>query len=174
MKSAEMSNGTEAVRTPCSFDDSISSAGKARLAEEDPDRRHRGRARTQMKGKRHVSMAVAEGALHAAHGGLVDLPELGRAAERLVHDLDARLRSCPKPLQVRRDDPFVVVGQEEDLVERAGVERLRDGPDAHRRTLGGRSEVGSAHPGDEDLSHRSAYTRYLTVDTRHLTRSYLA
>ena len=28
MKSAEISNGTEAVRTPCSFDDSINSAGK--------------------------------------------------------------------------------------------------------------------------------------------------
>ena len=84
MKSAEMSNGTEAVRTPWSRDDSMSSAGKRVLPKKNPDRSHRGRARTEVKGQCHVARMVAEGALHARDGRLVDLAELGGTAERLV------------------------------------------------------------------------------------------
>ena len=71
-----------------------------------------------MKDEGDVARTFAHGALDTTHGGLVNLTELRRAAEPLVHDLDARFRAAAKPLHVRRDVPFVVIRQQEGLVER--------------------------------------------------------
>ena len=128
MKSAEMSNGTDAVRTPCSATTRSSSAGKRVLPRRIQTAAIAGVPGLRWKRERRSRAAVAQRALHAAHGGLVDLAEVGWARELLGEHLDARLGSRLAATSGRADELLVVVREQEGLVERARSSACAIGP----------------------------------------------
>ena len=117
------------------------------LGQNDPDRRHRRRAGAQVEGQRAGVGRLLHHSAASANRGSVDLSEVRRAAQGLLHYLNLDL-GVPglKPRLVRRDGARLMVRQQASLVEAQLLERLCDGPRADVGALLGCAKIGGADP----------------------------
>src|SRR5262249_4001980 len=111
---------------------------ETRLTEQDPHRRHCGRARTKVKRQRGVASPIAECTNTGPYGRFVDLYKVHGPRKLLEQQLDWRLGAARKPLQIGLDVCFRIVREEKRFIEIAGFECLGDGSQPNRMALRGR------------------------------------
>ena len=154
-KSAAMSKGTDAVRTPCWMEDSISSAGKRVLARMIQTAAMAGVPGLEMEGEPVVRLLAGNGLRDDLPSILVDGAEVGGAVQGDVVRGDGGLGQALQPGEIGRGLGLGLVADQLQPGESSGLQGLGDGSEADLVAFGDGAQVGPAEPTDEDGSHGS-------------------
>ena len=136
--------------------------GEASLREDDPHRRHRGSARTQVEGERRVSGVAGQSPLTCTNGRFVNLPELRGAGETLAQHVDGASDIVHfEPGNIAADGFSLMIGEEKYVVIRSRDQSLGDRSHPNHSRFFRSPKVGMADPTYQGLAHTPSLTNIL-------------
>ena len=117
-----------------------------------------------MEGHSVIRCLAGDRLRHDLAGDGVDGAEVDGAGERDVMGGDRNRGLAPDPGQPGGGLGLVVVAEEFEPVEAAGLEGLGDGPLTDRVAFGDGAQVGAAEPTDEGGRHATDHTAWLRFE----------